>query len=352
MGSKRKRSGKEGTAPVGAATKRVKKDQSIAAPSKPSLEKAPFVETPTGDERRREAALYELLGSEDESDRLQAADCIVSGLLEGEGVSEATLERHIERRLFRGLASGRNASRLGFSLVITEILGQLYGEKALVESKYDGMTFRKALSCLMDKTQAVGNIPGQEERDHFFGQLFGIECFVRSGVLFRDISRWSQILDLLLNLGYKKVWLRSQCGWVILQALGQMQEKDVEQTLVKLADGGLAKTPEGVAIWISALQSFPKLKIKPWIDPLGNKSLGDLTAVLKESFQNQDQGQNDKGGKNKQASWSAQLHFVWDIILAYFTQQDSSDADRFESFWLRVVDGRFIESYYAHQLLT
>lgn len=347
MGSKRKRSGKEATASAGAATKKAKKDQTTAAaaaaaPTKPSLEKKPFVEAPTGDERRREASLYELLGSEDEKDRIEAADCIVSSLLEGEGVSEPTLERHLERRLFRGLASGRNASRLGFSLVITEILGQLYGEKALSESKYDGMSFRKVLSCLMDKTQAVGNIPGQEERDHFFGQLFGIECFVRSGVLFLDTSRWNQILDLLLNLGYKKIWLRSQCGWVILQALGQMKESEVEHTLTKLADGGLAKTPEGVAIWLSALQRFPKLKIKPWTNPLANKSLGDLTAVLKESFQSQDmKSQAEKGGKNKQASWSAQLHYVWDIILAYFTQQDSSDADSFESFWSRVVDGTF-----------
>ena len=80
--------------------------------------------------------------------------------------------RHLEKRLFRGLASGRNASRLGFSLVLTEIMSQLFGEKDLANSKYTGLPFDRVLGILLEKTQSVGSVPGQEERDHFFGQLF------------------------------------------------------------------------------------------------------------------------------------------------------------------------------------
>ncbi|KAJ4314082.1 DNA-directed DNA polymerase [Fusarium piperis] len=343
MGAKRKRAAKEGSNAAQNPKKRNKNDSNpparAAQQPKPTFDKSPFVETPLGDERKREAGLYELLGSEDGNDRIQAADCIVSGLLNGEGVSEAVLQRHLDRRLFRGLASGRNASRLGFSLVLTEILGQLYGEKALAESKYQGLSFDKVLQILTEKTQAIGNIPGQEERDHFFGQLFGIESFVRADILFRDISRWNTVLDLLLKLATKKVWLRSQCGWVIVQSIEQMKQKDAEATLEKVSEANLGKTPEGVAIWLVATSKFPDLKVKPWRNsPLSKKSLGDVAAVLRESFQDQNKEQNERGQKNKQTSWTAQLHFVWDIILAHYIKEGESEVHEFEMFWTRVVD--------------
>ncbi|RSL39825.1 hypothetical protein CEP53_013778 [Fusarium sp. AF-6] len=343
QGGKRKRTAKEASNAAQNPKKRNKNDSNTPAKTaqqpKPTFDKSPFVETPLGDERKREAGLYELLGSEDGNERIQAADCIVSGLLDGEGVSETVLQRHLDRRLFRGLASGRNASRLGFSLVLTEILGQLYGEKALAESKYPDLSFDKVLQILTEKTQAIGNIPGQEERDHFFGQLFGIESFVRANILFRDISRWNTVLDLLLKLASKKVWLRSQCGWVIVQSIEQMKQKDAEATLEKVSEANLGKTPEGVAIWLVATSKFPDLKVKPWkSSPLSKKSLGDVAAVLRESFQDQNKEQNERGQKNKQASWTAQLHFVWDIILAHYIKAGESEVHEFEQFWTRVVD--------------
>ncbi|KAH8737182.1 DNA polymerase phi-domain-containing protein [Ilyonectria robusta] len=346
MGSKRKRGAKEGANAIPNPQKRTKNDKSAKATpaQKPkiTLDKSPFVETPLGDERKREAGLYELLGSEDATERIEAADCIVSSLLGEESVTEPVLQRHLDRRLFRGLASGRNASRLGFSLVITELLGQLFGRAALAETKYTGLTFEKTLEILAEKTQAIGNIPGQEERDHWFGQLFGIECFVRAGIPFSDASRWNAVLDLLLRLANKKVWLRSQCGWVIVQSIEQMSQKDAKATLERVADAGLAKTPEGAAIWLVALNRFPSIKVKPWENPLSKKCFGDLAAVLRESF-TQDQG--DQGQKNKQASWTAQLHFAWDLILAHYVKEADAGSAEFEQFWSRVVDdGLFSKS--------
>lgn len=344
MGSKRKRGPKEAPKSSASPPKKAKNTATSGSKkSKPNFEKLPFVETPTADERKREAGLYELLGSEDEDDRIAAADCIISGLLGGDGVPEAVLRRHLDRRLFRGLASGRNASRLGFSLVLTEILGQLFGERDLAKSRYPDLTFEDTLGFLTDKIQAIGNVPGQEERDHFFGQLFGIESFVRSAALFTEPSRWDTVLTLLLSLGSKKIWLRSQCGWMVVQAIGQMSQKEADSTLNKVADAGLAKTPEGVAIWLVALDRYPDLKVKPWRDPLSKKSLGDLTAVLKESVRESGSDQNENSRNNKQAGWTAQLHFVWDIILSYYVKKGDSGAEDFDQFWLRVVDGKCIQ---------
>jgi DNA polymerase phi len=355
MANKRKRVAKESANDAQPSQKRSKKDAAVpngsSKPKSKVLDKSPFTEQPTVDERKRELELYDLLGSEDVTERIQAADAIISGLLGGDGVPEPVLLRHLEKRLFRGLASGRNASRLGFSLALTEILGQLFGEKALASSKYPGLTFEKVLGILVEKTQAGGNIPGQEERDHYFGQLFGIECFVRSGVLFSDKTRWPAVLDLLVKLAAKKAWLKSQCGYVIVQAIAQMNKKAAEKTLERLAEEGFGKTPEGVGIWIAALDRFPDMKVpaQPWKHPLAAASLPSLPAALKDS--GKETQSDEKGAKQpKQGTWAAQLHFVWDLILAHFVKLGSQSKDDtpelFKQFWNRVVDGKCAMAFF------
>lgn len=342
MAGKRKRGAKENGAAATNGHKKAKNDTNGAAKSTTAIfEKRPFVEAPTGEERRREATLYDLLASEDEGERISAADCIISSLIGDEKVPEAVLERHLERRLFRGLASGRNAARLGFSLVITELMTQLFGDAALAAAHYPGLAFHKTVRILMDKTQPVGNIPGQEERDHYLGQLFGLECFVSSRVIFAEPTRWNMVLDLLLKIAQRKVWLRSQCGWVVVQALQQMDQKAAEATLQQIVDANMAKTADGVAFWITAVSRYPGIKVKPWKHhPLATKTLGDLASVLKESFNESSKDPNDKkGNAPKQANWTAQLHFVWDIILAYYAGEGVK-ADEFDQFWQRVVDGK------------
>lgn len=312
----------------------------------PQLDKSPFPEKPTVEERKREATLYELLGSADVAERITAADALVTGLLGGEGSEgspEPVLERHLEKRLFRGLASSRNASRVGFSLVLTELLGQLFGPKNLSGSKYRGLTFDKVLGILVEKTQASGGAPGQEERDAYFGQLFGLQCFVEAKVLFNESPRWAQVLELLLKIADKKVWLRSQCGWVIVESLPQMGQQKAEETLQKLTDMGLGKTAEGVGVWLKARACYPRMKLppKPWRDPLAAGSLPELSRVLKENVK-QDTGEDATAAKIKQSNWTAQLHFVWDLILASFTEHGepgkSHNKDQLKLFWSTVVD--------------
>ncbi|KAK3300761.1 DNA polymerase phi-domain-containing protein [Chaetomium fimeti] len=350
MANKRKRVAKEANNDNLPSQKRSKKDATTtngSAKSKPSkaLDKSPFTEHPTVDERKRELELYNKLGNEDVSDRIEAADAIISGLLGEECVPEPVLLRHLEKRLFRGLASGRNASRLGFSLVLTEILGQLFGDKDLASSKYPGLPFDRVLSILLEKTQAGGTGSGQEERDHYFGQLFGIECFVRSGII-SDKTKWLPVLDLLSKLSSKKSWLKSQCGYVIVQAISQMNQNLAEATLEKLSEAGFAKSPEGVGIWIAAMDRFPEMKVpkQPWRHPLEATSLAALPAALKDSGRETSTEENGSK-KPKQGNWTAQLHFVWDLILAHFVKlgvQSKSDAtEQFKQFWNRVVDEGF-----------
>ncbi|KAI1819451.1 DNA polymerase phi-domain-containing protein [Xylaria intraflava] len=344
MGAKRKRGSHKAGAVNGQPTqKRPKTGEAIASitESEPiELDKSPFTDENTGVNRKREATIYQLLGSLDNDERLAAADALITGLLAG---PEPALRRHLEKRLFRGLASSRNASRLGFSLVITEILRQLFGSPELAKAKFSGLTFDKVLNVLVDATKSSGNLPGQEERDHFFGQLFGLQCFVEAKILFTENTRWPKVLDLLLEMAEKKVWIRSHCGWVIVECLPQMGKEGAEAVLQKFSDLGLGRTAEGVGIWLRSRSCYPGIKVpsKPWSDPLGSAALPEVARVLRDNVAN-DTGEDAAVSTLKQSNWTAQLHFVWDLILEALLESDAKDKKDAKAevklFWTTVID--------------
>jgi DNA polymerase phi len=342
MAKNRKRAAPPNDAPVQQQhkNKKIKTTPTIA-----DVVKGPFVESPDRAERKREADLYDLLSSIDEDDRKHAAQYLISGLLgdpekpDDTGSPEPVLERHLFKRLLRGLASGRKAARVGFSLLLTEILRQLFGEQNLAETKYPALTFERLWKGFMDATQATGEMSGQEERDHTFGRLFGMYAFVRSTALFHKPSRWEPALDVLLKLGKKKAWMRSQCGFTIMEALRQMNEKQVQATLRRIAEQGQAKTPEGVAVWLAASSQHPNLKVPPWGNPLATKSLDTLAAVLKESYQLATDDSGEDASASKQAGWTKDPHFVWDLIQRYYSLDELASVADFSRFWNTVVDG-------------
>ena len=349
MGSKRKRKDKE-VSTVAPAAKRQQKDtkkpSTEAAPPPPPIDTSPFLDNPKGADLKREVQLYNTLGSEDNLERLGAANAIVSGLLGGNGVEESTLQKHLERRLFRGLASGRKGSRLGFSVVLTEILSELFGMKDIAAQKYTNLTFDQILGFLVAKTKPEGDLSGQEEKDHHLGLLFGLQSFVRAKILFGASDHWSEILNKLLGLAKKKPWIREECGWVIVETLAQMGQSQAEYTLEQLCDAGLAASPEGVGIWLTARNRFPDMKLpsKPWGqsgNPLDH--LKTLGKALKESSSG-----NDSAKERPQAaqtgSWNSKLHFVWNILLAQYAQDAAADGSTsdFENFWKVAVDGNYV----------
>ena len=248
MGNKRKRLNQDASlAPP--AVKKTKNDLPKTMTNKSTavsalLDSSPFQDHPKGLLNKRETDLYDMLSSENSEERLNAANTIVVGLLGGNGVLEPTLQRHLERNLFRGLASGRKAARLGRGVVLTEILRQLFGTENLAQKKYLGLTFDVVLDILITKTKPNGDLSGQEEKDHSLGLLFGLQSFVRAKILCEQDSNWNAILEKLTELAKKKPWIREECGWVIMEALMQMKQAQAEHTLQVLYDTGLANTPD------------------------------------------------------------------------------------------------------------
>lgn len=352
MGQKRKRAAKDGQSADQNPKKQQKTEEKVEKrTAKPvveptPLDTSPFLDNPRGADLKREVQLYDLLSSEDKDDRLRAANAVIAGLFGGEGVEESTLQRHLERRLFRGLASGRKCARLGFSMVLAEIIGQLFGEKNLAKTKYPGLTFETVLGFLIAKTKPDGDLSGQEEKDHFLGLLFGLETFVGAKILFAEDDKWNTILQKFFELAKKKPWTREQCGYIIAEALSQMHQEQAEYTLDQIQNAGLALSPEGVGIWIMARKLFPDMKFpsKPW-GSSGNplEHLKTLGKALKES--SSDEG-SDKSQQAKQTGkWNAKLHSVWTLILAQYAEGVQAKVhgikSDFQNFWKVAVDGMF-----------
>lgn len=350
-----KRKYNDGRGSSGSAPKRqkynvpVKSAEEIASEQAALLEdKSPFVENTHGADLKREVELYALLASEDAAERLEAAGVVITGLL-GDGehtkATPAVLKRHLERRLFRGLASGRKGARLGYSLVLVEVITAILREREGVEAElYKGLGFEDLLAILLAKTKPEGDLSGQEEKDHALGLLFGLQCFVRARVVGSGHEeRWTLLLERLLDLSKKKTWMREECGWVVVEALAQLEQKQAEQTLALYQDAGLGMTPEGVGIWITARKRWPSMKFpnKPW-GQNGNplEHLKSLALALKESSSAKEQDQAKATG-----NWNPQLHFVWSMVLEQYApsladKKSKQAVTDFKSFWKVAVDGQ------------
>jgi len=315
--------------------------------------------------------IYEDLTNESEVMRLKAAASLLSKFSPEKSPTKDQI-LGVLTRLIRGLCSSRKAARLGFSIALTEFLVQTHGRPEKdVQPQLDT---EEAIETLKKETIAQGDASGnvllaffstwiliglQEAKNHDFGRLFGAEAVIKSGVLFRpnaSIKLWTQILDLILELGKKRTWLRTECGWVlykVIEILGR--HNDYVQLLVdKIFEHGLAKTPEGVAIWLRAQSMAPSVRFPEGLwhanNPLHRKELKNLANVLK-------QGPSTKLGQaieaeivNQKANLSPDLHFAWEVVISQVLNAQHSAASKlqkktkipsFHEFWNEAVDGMF-----------
>lgn len=160
-------------------------------------------------------ALFPKLSSHAQSDRL-AATATIAQLVEG-GDDDA----YARKRLARGLGSRVDASRLGFSVALTEVLGAREGPRqaqaALELITVDGPGGGMAVKGT-----------GADERDAYFAMLFGMHAILRSGVVWRTADGeeamlvWTRVVDELLKLHNKKAWLRGPTAWVLAEALREV----------------------------------------------------------------------------------------------------------------------------------
>ena len=308
-------------------------------------------------------AIYEDLAHENEEIRLKAAQALLASVAPERDPSKEELDK-VFRRLFRGLCSGRKAARLGFSVALTELLAQCLGQDSASTSVAD------VLKTFEDQTRIPGHTSGQvstlthsrnitelilvqEERDYYLGRLFGAEAIIKSGVLFSSRSpddHWDQLLDLIFDLAKKKSWLREECGWVLFAAFKGQSTMTAEYAQVltgKLHSSGLAKTPEGVALWVLIQSAYPDIELPKHVwhhgNPLHRKERVPLARILRETSSKDDS--NDPKEKDAERStWFHKLHFAWAVVFeALITNQPKQLT--FAELWIEAVDSKLFELY-------
>lgn len=168
---------------------------------------------------------------------------------------------------------------------------------------------------------------------------------------------------MIFELANKKPWLREECGYIVFCAIRDIaaQKRDakyVDSALAALCHHNLAKTPEGIAIWIAATDStlaaadFPS---NMWHEnnPFHSREKSTLAKVMKESSESTPGDGVESANKQKSSVWNPKLHFAWDLILArlYTLPAEKSKKDKkgkkekathvtFNDFWVEIVDSK------------
>ncbi|RHZ47449.1 DNA-directed DNA polymerase POL5 [Aspergillus thermomutatus] len=297
--------------------------------------------------------IYEDLANEKDEIRLKAAQALVSQFTPDKNPPDEQIRRALQR-LFRGLCSSRKAARIGFSIALTEILTQIFA----APRESSEVTVPAVMGIWESQSNSSGSESGQEQRDHHFGRLFGAEAIVKSSILFKDKvppAEWTKLVDLVFELAKKKPWIREECGWIIYRCVFDLasQKADaryVEVALERLCSNDLARTPEGVSIWLAAREAYPKAEFpsKVWKhdDPLDSRERSQLAKVMKDSSAADSEAGSQGNNPKSSGVWSSKLHFAWDAVirqLADVSAKESSTSKSpsrlsFADFWTEVVD--------------
>lgn len=237
--------------------------------------------------------------------------------------------------------------------------------------------FSRLFELLQTHTKVTGNVSGQvrfygrgwglailcsgltsnhqEERDHYLGRLFGLQAILVATVVEKRQNagaEWIQLFDAIFELAIKKSWLREECGWIIYNTLEHSKVQvspwgnDLAQVAIdRLCESQMARTPEGVAIWLTTRSSFRNVILPKQIwhcqDPLHVKNSSVLAQVMRESsYGSSSQTDGEDNRLQQRGMWNSRPNFAWTVILreAYLSRGEEKRLG-FRSFWQVIVDG-------------
>ena len=119
----------------------------------------------------------------------------------------------------------------------------------------------------------------------------------------------------------------------------------------KLQDHKLCKTPEGIAIWLTAKSQIPNLSFPTQVwkreNPLDRKEKSSLAKILREGTLVGASHDASEPKASQQGIWSTKVHFVWDVVITKFLEvrpaQKASKEKKtlsFKDFWEECVDSK------------
>src|SRR5262249_32710078 len=159
-------------------------------------------------------------------------------------------------------------------------------------------------------------------RDHIFGRTSAYKAFLQPSTLIHSLERVTPLRQLItkaFKLARDVPWIRQECGMMLYDFIQNLEPSEegtaiyADAILEELVAGGLAKTPEGVAIWLAVRSKDLKVSFPAHIwhknDPLCPKERKALAVALKEKNQGFD---NDADPTHlvKSGSWQANVSFA------------------------------------------
>jgi hypothetical protein len=110
-------------------------------------------------EQLKLSKLYDDLAAESDDVRYEAATQLIVKFSPESEPAAKDVEIALSR-LIKGLCSQRKAARVGFSLTLTELLRQIFGQKENVIDDL-GLDVASLIKLVEEKTKVEGNVPGR-----------------------------------------------------------------------------------------------------------------------------------------------------------------------------------------------
>ncbi|KAF2134505.1 hypothetical protein P153DRAFT_391844 [Dothidotthia symphoricarpi CBS 119687] len=308
--------------------------------------------------------LYEDLAAESDDVRFEAAKQLIVKFSPENQPAAKEVETALNR-LIKGLCSQRKAARVGFSLTLTELLRQIFGQNAV---KIEGLELDvdSIIKMVEEKTKVVGNVPGRERRDHLIGKLFGYKAVMQSSIVLEPVlslESWNSLLDNVYGMARDVPWLREECGMILVEAVKSLKaqpqyEKCAQEMVERLSTFKLVSTPEGVAVWLTVQASYENALLEGvWHqkDPLDKKERTRLAKTLKENFRGE--SANGKDDDVKSGAANPNPTFAWDLVLSEMLRRDELIRAKgketpkmdFPQFWLDTVDNNLFSLASSHE---
>lgn len=254
---------------------------------------------------------YWTLASDDPSQRIEAAEALIKGLLDADSESDWD---YALNRLITGLSSTRGSARLGFSMALAEVLN----------TRKSHIPISEYLEKTSKAFVVTGSMKGAEERGLLFGKLFALQTLAKSPLWEKaSLQDFKEFVNMALALSLKKVWLREPVFYAICELVQSLQgtfnfdrDEALEFLFKQIHENNLTATCEGIAIALSVSaeerSKFNDLGEWKTGNPLAKGNLADLARILKDL----PVSTND----SQRSNWKPSVHFVWHFLLKEFSQ--------------------------------
>lgn len=291
------------------------------------------------------ADIYNKLADEVQPVRIKAAGDLLKKLTT-KSFDQAQRLETAETRLIKGLCSGRKGARLGFSIALTEVFRLNFNSKPGAEG--NSVNLAATVDEIVKLTTPEGNVSGQEKRDHYLGRRFAFHALLQSDVGLKtrlSDDQWQNFLRSVFELASQKQWLRRECGAMVHEYLttsnaSKLNKSRIRTIIDELVNANLAKTSEGVGIWIAVQQHFPQVKLPKAVwnhkDPLSSRELPLLSKIVLESSVDDEPTAKKSGARQSTPS------FVWTVILSQLYER--GDHEDFAKFWESAVASTMFSS--------